>query len=177
MTPRLPVLVLVLAILPLSAAQSPTRVPSTPKAGSWGEPVNGVQVRLSVSPDAPAAGDLPHLELEIYNMRTEVLSIPRLWITGRAFTDFEIDGTWYGPGGGGGSAPGNGPITVRRGAQSEKLPLQFPKRLYRLDAVTGAPNRSTTLSLTPGNHSVRARVQIDLDDKRMISNVVTIQVR
>ncbi len=144
--------VLLIACL-YASAQSAANQPAT-EADSWGDPVDGVQLRLAVSKSPPLyappqlPGDMPHLEMQIRNVGTDAVNVS-CYIGEMA--QIEIDGVWYVSGGFGVTASCRPPPGLGPGTQSANIPLLA-------NVIDGGKIVSADqIHLAPGKHSIRVR--------------------
>jgi hypothetical protein len=155
---------------------------------SWGDAVDGIQLRLTVTSAGdvpyerpgsslkPVPVDLPHVECQIWNRGTAAFPVTN----SIRDSQFQIDGIWYGSGPGGGS--GGTLETLVPGGQSHIYALMLRNGLYELDAQM-ARVRSTNgdfriLELKPGKHSVRVRTGLNVGGRQvtLISNTIAIEI-
>jgi hypothetical protein len=131
------------------SSRATATVQKIPESAEWGEPVDGVQLRLAVSASAsPVPGEIPLLEAQLRNQG----SGPVIYI-GEALVhpEIEIDGVWYVQAWAGSCC--SAPREVAAGGTSEPLRLRvIPAQAFALNV---RPAR--TLELKPGKHSVRIR--------------------
>ncbi len=159
-----------------SAAPQPTFT-----TDSWGESVNGIQLRVArstrISPQVP--GWLPPLEMQIRNLGEETFTFRnKSFLCGPGL---EIDGAWYLPM----MCVGNGD-----GYKIELIPGAKPTSLYvgfdflgLLDG-DGKIVLREKFDLKPGKHSLRVRTPdafSDIQDPTqkpvtLVSNMITIDV-
>jgi len=125
----------------------------TRESAAWGDPVEGVQLKLAVAKNAPAPppGQLPRLDVQMRNLGTETVTFNILGLT--SLSRVEVDGIWYAPGTQfhswnlvGDAAPG---------AESASVALSL-NGLLELDPK-GAHAVGKKLVLIPGKHTVRVR--------------------
>jgi hypothetical protein len=152
-------------------------VQKIPESDGWGEPVDGVQLKLAVSATAsPVPGEMPLLEVQLRNQ-----GMAPMTFIGEALIhpEIEIDGVWYVQAWAGSCC--SAPRQVAPGGTSELLRLRvIPAQTFNVNAK---PTR--TLALEPGKHSVRVRtasresfyVQV-AGSRRIVltSNMVTLEV-
>ena len=139
---------------PLGAARtasSPlTAVQPVQEPDAWGEPVDGVQLRLAVSKNASPSlpGELPVFEVQLRNLGDGPATFVAEAIV---FSNIEINGVWYTQLHAGSCCAS--PREIVSGALSDTLPLRvLQTTLFELHA---APARS--VELRPGKHSIRVR--------------------
>jgi hypothetical protein len=137
------ILLLLCMVVPVIEGQEPADV--------WGQPVEGMQMKLTSSANIPSASaQLPGLELELRNNGSRAVTIVPEFIGHLA--QIEVDGVWYSPAGAAGSSPRA--ATLLRGATA-RITLKYQTDLFALDANG---SRSTSkLLVTPGRHTVRVR--------------------
>jgi hypothetical protein len=159
-------------------AQQPIQTASA-EVESWGEPVQGVQLRLvmpgnSVPGPFPPIG-LPALEMQIRNSSSGPVKFSWDWLS--CGSAIEIDGVWYysGPCAGNGAA---GPV-LAPGAPSEMISLGF-QSLTTDGKTLIAPK---DLNLRAGKHTVRVKTPMSsgVEDSHgqtliLISNAVTFEI-
>jgi len=188
MRPLLSMLLLCMALPPTALRAAPSQAD-----GDWGEPVNGVQIRLVEMEDArqrSATDYMPRLGLQIRNQGGEAVTFIDDDVSEGA--QFEIDGAWYGPAGWAGNFAFTG--TVAPGTQGSTIPLSFCNTedrcnpLYALDAAGRlASPPGDRLMLQPGRHVVRARSHVLLprpggaaadprDPLQLLSNSTALQL-
>jgi hypothetical protein len=144
----------------LLASEQAVPVQPASDSNAWGDPLDGVQLRLAVSKSSPPPlpGELPGLEMQIRNVGSGYVSYTS--DTVNHMSKIEIDGVWYGPIESAGNARS---ISVMPGARSTLIPLTFQTFLVELDAngQIGEPDANGKmvlfgkLDLKPGKHSVR----------------------
>ena len=137
------------ALVLLLIGIQPTTVQEPQVSDSWGQAVDGVQLRLAVSANPlPALGELPLLEVQLRNQGPG----PMVFI-GEAIghPEVEIDGVWYVQAWAGSCCAA--PREIPAGGTSE------PSRVRVIPAQTFALNvrPARTLDVKPGRHSVRLR--------------------
>lgn len=135
--------------LQASAQSAALPLPSDP--GAWGEPVNGVQLRLAAVPTSPnteGVGLPLAFEVQLHNAGAE-----NAFFIAEAIVhpEIEIDGVWYGEGWGG-SCCTKGEL-IAPGLDS--TPHRLRVGLNQIYALNTQPARK--LILTPGQHVVRVR--------------------
>lgn len=155
--PLLPVLLLCMA-LPLVALCA---TPSQP--GDWGDPVDGVQIRLVEMEDAPqrsATDYMPRLGLQVRNLGGEAVAF--IYDELSSGVHLEIDGRWYGPAAYAGNFAATG--TVAPGAESPVIGLPFCNTVDRCNALYPLEPGGRLilpvgdrLVLQPGRYVIRAR--------------------
>jgi hypothetical protein len=125
--------------------------PLVSQTGDWGEPVEGIQMRLAESKAAlPRAGELPQFEVQLRNSAEESVPISLSQST------IEIDGIRYGYG----PAPqDNNKLrpTLAPGAETDVMPILFGTPLYELNDL-GGPVMNCRLRLRPGKHTVQVKL-------------------
>jgi hypothetical protein len=135
----------------------------------WGEPSEGIRVRLRAETRRWAADDVPKLKLDVRNDGSRILTLapgPECW-------GLEVDGVWY-----------KAAIPMLGGAKG--MSFGPDKRWYNLelslDRALGSQNDSGGLELSPGRHTIRAALSAGLSEDRAIvplgavSNPVEIQI-
>jgi hypothetical protein len=181
---------LFLIITPLALLFAPQRTQSVQEqpfemkspsvaAKSWGESVQGVQLRLVMPGNStpgpfPSLG-LPALEIQIRNGGSAPVSFSWDWLS--CASAIEIDGAWYYSA----SCAGNGAVgpTLVPGASSEMMSLRF--QLLTTDGKTLIAPKD--LNLGTGKHTVRAKTPMSsgVEDSHgqtlmLISNAITFEV-
>jgi hypothetical protein len=164
---------------PLPTPHKPDDVPVTITV--WGDPVDGVQLGLAVSPDDWAyPGKLPTLEMRLRNTGDrEVIVVPG--VIGKA-AQIEIDGVWSKPMTWAGGNDHWEHLAV--GAETENIPFD----VVAFDAAGGRHTLLDTLDIKAGKHALRVKVfdgvhrslgaPNELLDDRMtlVSNPITVAV-
>jgi hypothetical protein len=155
--PLLPVLLLCMALPSVALCATPSQ------PGDWGEPVNGVQIRLvemSDAPQRPATDYMPRLGLQIRNLGGEAVAFIYDELSSGAH--FEIDGLWYGPAAYAGNSAYTG--TAAPGAESPAIGLPFCNTVDRCNGLYPLEPGGRLilpvgerLVLQPGRHVVRVR--------------------
>jgi hypothetical protein len=121
---------------------------------SWGEPVEGVQLRLLI-PAASAhtvSRGLPTLKMQIRNGGKSPVSFSQDMLS--YGSGIEIDGVWYGSGPFGGNGAHGPPLLP--GEASTMIPLEW--QLLTTDGEKLIPLKE--LNLAAGRHTLRARTFI-----------------
>jgi len=129
----------------MALAQSSAVTPEAP----WGEPVNGVQIRLrqATPGKVPLRKDLwIQLEMDIRNHGTSTF----VYKTGKYFYHAEFDGVWYECRAG----YNGGYSSVDVGRESDD------RMAMSLDGSFWYDAKNKLLSLTPGKHTVRYGIEI-----------------
>ena len=173
---------LVLCLLwPAGIVDSPRlRAAGAPQEGAWGEPVEGAQLRVSVStsPTDPARTpvSLPTFEVQVRNLGSRALTFSPVGIT--LSSNIEIDGVWHSAPWAGSCCPA--PQTVPPGTESTVFRVDFRSGPWALDGT----NRAFTPA--PGTYSIRLRsaagrfgVAIGSTPRReivLISNAIAIHI-
>jgi hypothetical protein len=152
---------------------------SAPSAESWGEPVEGIELRLASKNTTSVSLGLQDLEMELRNRGSmTVLFAPDPL---SHLVNLEVDGVWYAPMGAAGGDPST--RTLQPG-MAAKVPVRFQTYLVELDA-SGNRLLSNKLVLKPGRHTIRVRTPdtrgITIQDTtprelRVISNHVVVDV-
>jgi hypothetical protein len=129
--------------------QSAAIQPAPLETDSWGEPVDGVQLKLAASKTKPPVpAQLPPLEIRIRNQGSGTVIFVAEAIV---LPNIEIDGVWYSMAWAG-SCCAN-PTEIGRGVTSAALPVAVNQSmLFELNA---RPAR--TFAARPGKHSIRVR--------------------
>jgi hypothetical protein len=125
------------------------------QTGDWGEPVEGVQMRLAVSKAAvPRPGELPQFEFQLRNTGKETV------IISLDLSTIEIDGLTYG------RSSNLFRQTLAPGAETGVAPISFGTPLYELNDIGGLV-RNCRLQLRPGKHTVQVNASggISLQDQ------------
>ena len=146
--------ILLLVAFPLASAQA-VASQYVSDANAWGDPVDGVQLRLAVSKNPPPylppqlPGDLPYLEMQIRNVGTDTVTF-NCYIGQTA--QIEIDGTLYDQGvltvtASCAPPPGLGP-----GSQSANISLSLQTLVVNRKSVP-----ADKLDLKPGKHTIRVK--------------------
>jgi hypothetical protein len=136
-------------LLPGWTPQSATVHPAQ-ESEAWGEPVDGVQLKLAVSKNRPPRfpGGLPPFETQIRNQGSGPVTFVAEAIV---LPTIEIDGVWYSQAWAGSCC--SNPTEIGPGARSDALPIYIVEtHLFELNA---RPARTPTLR--PGKHSIRVR--------------------
>jgi hypothetical protein len=147
---------------------------------SWGQPVEGIELRLFVSKNVSSASPgLPGLEMQLRNRGGSMASFAPEPLS--HLVNLEVDGVWYSPMGAAGSDPRT--RTLQSG-MTANVPVVFQTSLVELDAA-GVSLPSNKLVLKPGRHTIRVRTPdtrgITIQDAaprvvRVISNPVIVDV-
>jgi hypothetical protein len=156
--------------------QSPAVQPA-PSADQWGAPIDGVQLKLTVSKTKPRLpGQLPPLETQIRNQGSGSVTFVAEAIV---LPNIEIDGVWYSQAWAGSCC--TNPTKIDPGVTSDALPVAVNQSiLFELNA---RPAR--TVTWRPGKHSIRVRstasdlfyVQSSTGRRlTLVSNTITIDV-
>lgn len=144
---------------------------------SWGEPVDGVQLRLTRSARLTSMSSerFPALDAQIRNLGTEAVTYGAEAIT---FPNVEIDAVWYSQAWAGSCC--TSPTTIDARGQSDLIALRLGHRaLFEVDVT---PAR--TFNVRPGPHTIRIRTVSDeqfsvrIGNRRivLISNAITIDI-
>jgi hypothetical protein len=148
----------------------------------WGDPADGVQLGLAVSPDDWAyPGKLPTLEMRLRNTGDrEVIFVPG--VISRA-AQIEIDGVWSPPGFYAAAASEHW-VRLAAGAETGNIPFE----VVAFDAAGGRHTLLDTLDIKAGKHALRVKIfdgvhrslgaPNELLDDRMtlVSNPITVAV-
>ena len=141
---------LTLAALLLVCASSSVR-PQSLETESWGESVEGVQLRLAIA--QLATPQVPLFELRVRNQSNNPVTYVAEAIDTMA--EIEIDGIWYGVASAGSCC--TAPQTIAPGSQSRAIELRLQsKTMFKL-GPGGAPVNTQLWTLMPGRHTVRVR--------------------
>ena len=135
-----------LSLVTLSAIAASAQIP--PPAETWGEPVEGVQLRLALSttglPPTPP-GELPVFEVQIRNRGSSAVTVNPDMID---CADIEIDGVWYTQ-----VCANTGssrPVDIAPGSRSDVMRMR-PNDAYVMFEMHAKP------APRAGSHSVRVR--------------------
>ena len=151
----------------------------SPDVESWGEPVQGVQLRLMMPGNSepgpfPPVG-LPALKIQIHNGGSAPVRFSWDWLS--CGSAIEVDDVWYNAGSCAGNGASGPPLVP--GASSEKVSLNF-QSLTTDGKTLIAPNG---LNLRAGKHTVRVKTPMSsgIEDSRgqtlvLVSNPVTFEV-
>lgn len=139
-------------------ASSAAAQPASPQANTdtWGEPVEGVQMRLAFAPARSPAlpGRLPALEVQVRNLGMSDVTVD---LAALIFAQIEIDGVWYGQ-----VAATTAPypsFVLAPGSASQVL-RTIHDGLTSVYEWNARPARTLELrALSPGSHHVRLRSQ------------------
>ena len=146
------------------------------EATTWGEAVQGAQLRLAVSDGPlPVHAGLLSLEAQLRNRGADSVTF-----IGEAIihSEIEIDGVWYVQAWAGSCC--SAPREIPPGGKSEVFSLRvLPPQTFTLGA---APTRA--LDLKPGTHSIRIRtashekihVRLGSSPVTLTSNVVSVDI-
>jgi hypothetical protein len=156
---------LLLSALLQASIHSASNQPAS-DANAWGDPVEGVQMRVTIPKDVQkngAGGAIvcvrapsfvcgpPRVDLQLRNVGTDTVTFNPLALA--RLSRIEVDGVWYAP------APlfGSGSVTqdLAPGQESTVVPLAVQNHFFQLDSK-GAPS-SKRLDLQRGKHSVRVK--------------------
>jgi hypothetical protein len=129
--------------------QSATIQPPPLETEPWGEPVDGVQLKLAVSKTKPRVpGQLPPLETQIRNRGSGTVTFVAEAIV---LPNIEIDGVWYSMAWAGSCC--SNPTEIGPDVTSTPLPVAVNQSiLFELNA---RPAR--TFATRPGKHAIRVR--------------------
>jgi hypothetical protein len=149
---------------------------NTPAVEAWGEPVEGVRVRLVLPTNSARAVSrgLPTLKMQIRNDGKSAVSFSQDFLS--CGSAIEIDGVWYGSAFcAGNGAPGP---PVIPGTSSTMIPLEY--HLLTVDGKKLIPPKE--LNLRAGAHVVRVKTPVSdgVTDSRgqtlsLVSNPVSFE--
>jgi hypothetical protein len=142
---------LMLLLCSLASAQSAT-VQAASGADAWGDAVDGIQLHLAVTKNPPPwppqlPGELPHLEIQIRNMGTDVAIFS--CHVGQ-MSQIEIDGVWFDQGGFVETATCAPPPELGSRSQSANISLPLQTLVINRKLVP-----ADKLNLKPGKHTIR----------------------
>ncbi len=156
---------------PEPEVQSPVVGEETREEPTWGEAVQGVQVRLRADKEVWQYGEVPTFQASVRNAGRGQL---RDTMGRRVIYELEFDGRWYRD-----IAPVRKyPLVISPGQQKDAIRISVGQRWWRRDV----PNRP---DLVPGKHTVRVafngtlgdlRARSDARPVRAVSNAIQITI-
>lgn len=146
-----------------------------PATTPWGEPVEGVQLRLALAasqpPPPPGAGGMPTLEVQIRNQGSASIRVAPEKLM---FADIEIDDVWhvqtY-------ASAGIAPTVVLAPGPQSVHAVRTGHNVFQLFAANTTAVHS--FEYRPGPHRIRVRTEVTTaDGKRIkiVSNRITIDI-